>query len=514
MNSKISYIDQIQLILLSILPAALVAGPLISEFIVNVIVIFFIIEILKEKKFYLFKDNLFLYFTLFYFFLILSLLNSDIFSKSALNVFFYFRFFLFAFAVKKLFQRQGTINKYIYYALSITVFIVVIDGYIQFFSGKNILGFPKYRIDRLSGFFNDDLILGSYLLRLMPILLGLTLFFKDRTKIIFYFNLLLILLATLLIFLSGERAAFFLMIILLFIIGILIDLKARIKIFFLAVVLSFITFMLIFNFTIFDRHIVQFKTHVFGYQKQKIVLSEYMPMFKTSLKMFKANSIIGLGPKSYRYHCRDEAYISYYPNKPRIIDNTIITINFGWKEIRSFKIDKYFVQKGDIIDFGDKLFLYHFIEEDKQREFYSNKEGKITEINYRSNELEGKQYVNNDWFAKLKPFKSPKKIKTLADSCNTHPHNIYFQLLAETGIIGFMFVFLLFFYILYIISKHTFNLVFLGKRNFSNLEICLITYFFVILWPIATSGNFFNNWLNIISFYPLGFYLFEKQRND
>ena len=231
MNSKISYIDQIQLILLSILPAALVAGPLISEFIVNVIVIFFIIEILKEKKFYLFKDNLFLYFTLFYFFLILSLLNSDIFSKSALNVFFYFRFFLFAFAVKKLFQRQGTINKYIYYALSITVFIVVIDGYIQFFSGKNILGFPKYRIDRLSGFFNDDLILGSYLLRLMPILLGLTLFFKDRTKIIFYFNLLLILLATLLIFLSGERAAFFLMIILLFIIGILIDIKTRIKIY-------------------------------------------------------------------------------------------------------------------------------------------------------------------------------------------------------------------------------------------------------------------------------------------
>ena len=90
MNVTISYRDQIQLILLSLLPAALVAGPLISEFIVNVIVIFFIIETLKEKKFYLFKDNLFLYFTLFYFFLILSLINSDIFSKSALNVFFLF----------------------------------------------------------------------------------------------------------------------------------------------------------------------------------------------------------------------------------------------------------------------------------------------------------------------------------------------------------------------------------------------------------------------------------------
>ena len=115
MNIKSSYKDQIQIILLSILPAALVTGPLISELIVNLIVIFFIIEILIKKKFHVLKENIFLYFSLFYFFLILSLLNSDIFSKSALNVFSYCRFFLFALAVMVLFQRQQSINKYIYY---------------------------------------------------------------------------------------------------------------------------------------------------------------------------------------------------------------------------------------------------------------------------------------------------------------------------------------------------------------------------------------------------------------
>ena len=533
MNIKVSYRDQIQLILLSILPAALVSGPLISEFIVNIIVIFFIIEILIKKKFYLFKENLFLYFSLFYFFLILSLLNSDIFSESALNVFFYFRFFLFAFAVRALFIRQGSINKYIYYVLSITIFIVVIDGYIQFFSGHNILGFPRYRVDRISGFFNDDLILGSYLLRIIPILLGLTLFFKDKTKITFYFNLLLILSSTLLIFLSGERASFLLMIILIFIIGILIDVKIKIKMFFSAVALSVVACVLILHPIIFDRYVMQLKKHIFfSDHNHKVILMEYMPMFKTCLKIFKANPILGLGPKSYRYYCNDETYTSYYPIRPYVIDNTIMEIDFGWKEQRNFKIVESFVKEGDIIDFGDKLFSYRFLgkrmnimcrnftpmgcntEDNELEVYYSNKEGKIKEINYRKIENAGTQYINKVWFAKIKPLNSPDKIEGFVNSCNTHPHNIYMQLLAETGIIGFMFIFLLFFYILCIISKHTFNLVFFGKRNFSNLEICLLAFFFIILWPITTSGNFFNNWLNIISFYPLGFYLFEKKRND
>ena len=36
------------------------------------------------------------------------------------------------------------------------------------------------------------------------------------------------------------------------------------------------------------------------------------------------------------------------------------------------------------------------------------------------------------------------------------------------------------------------------------------------LWPITTNGNFFNNWLNLISFYLLGFLLhaqFLKKNN-
>ena len=35
----------------------------------------------------------------------------------------------------------------------------------------------------------------------------------------------------------------------------------------------------------------------------------------------------------------------------------------------------------------------------------------------------------------------------------------------------------------------------------------LLSIFFMTLWPFITTGNFFNNWLNIIYFFPIPFYI-------
>ena len=51
----------------------------------------------------------------------------------------------------------------------------------------------------------------------------------------------------------------------------------------------------------------------------------------------------------------------------------------------------------------------------------------------------------------------------------------------------------------------------MGKKpqlyKFKDIELCIITGFFLFLWPITTNGNFFNNWINLISFYPVGILL-------
>ena len=173
-------INNISLFLLILLPAALVAGPFLSEIIINFIAIKFLIENFKSKNNNHFKSYLFIFFIVFYFVQIISLINSEIFSESALNVFFYIRYPLFVFGVAELLEKKKISLKYLYFSITLTIFVVTLDGFKQFFFETNFIGFPKYRIDRISGFFNDDLILGSYLFRFFPILLGLTLFFEKR----------------------------------------------------------------------------------------------------------------------------------------------------------------------------------------------------------------------------------------------------------------------------------------------------------------------------------------------
>ena len=96
-------------------------------------------------------------------------------------------------------------------------------------------------------------------------------------------------------------------------------------------------------------------------------------------------------------------------------------------------------------------------------------------------------------------------------SCSTHPHNTYLQLLSETGFFVTLIIFLIFCYLILKSLKHFYLRIFEKKIIFNDFQIALLSSFLITLWPIAPTGNFFNNWLSIIYFYPVGIFLSTLQ---
>ena len=91
--------------------------------------------------------------------------------------------------------------------------------------------------------------------------------------------------------------------------------------------------------------------------------------------------------------------------------------------------------------------------------------------------------------------------------CSTHPHNFYVQLLVETGVIGFSFLFSAFCYVLYCAYRQLKSIVLKKKRYLTDYQVCLLAGILITVWPFSPNGNFFNNWLAIVYSLPVGFYL-------
>lgn len=90
-----------------------------------------------------------------------------------------------------------------------------------------------------------------------------------------------------------------------------------------------------------------------------------------------------------------------------------------------------------------------------------------------------------------------------------HPHNFHAQVLSETGVFAYLVLFALFMFLFYKLSK----IIFFTKleNSYAEIKFFLLISFFISLIPIP-SGDFFNNWLNIIIYLPVGFYLYYDDK--
>ena len=387
-------------------------GPFLSDLSVSLVTLLFL-YISFKKKLYFYYQNIFS--KVFGIFLILlfivSLLSIDPLISLKKTVV-YFRFWIFALAIWYIFSIKKDLIKYLAISFTLIFSILIFDGFYQFFFRENILGWPMHG-ERLSGLFKDELILGSYLSRLLPIFFAMLVYINFEKKFHLYIIFFIIFIgAETLTFLTGERLAFF------YINFSSIFLILSMKNYKLFRALSILTSIILISFIInlypkssermINQTISQLEISknegLYGFIPKKIFSVEYHNHYRSSLRMFNDNKITGVGPRMFRVLCVEK---------------------------------KYYLWEG----------------------------------------------------------------------CSTHPHNTYIQILAETGLIGFIFFLGIFLFFLFSIFRHFYYKFTNKKIIFNDFQLCLLSAILISIWPFTPTGDFFNNWLNIIYFFPVGFFL-------
>ena len=387
---------KIPTILLSILPISIIIGSSFS--LVNMLLFslcFIFIYFSKNNIKIEDTKSVLLLLTLYLYLVFNSLISLDISSGIYRNLGF-IRFILFFLMINYLFFiNEKSLN--ILKTWSIIFFIVLIDIYIERFTGSNIFGFGKIEIDgisqehgpRVTSFFRNEPIAGAFICGFTFMVLGYILSFLKSSKKLKILGFIFILVCLAGIMLTGERSNGLKALIGLLIFISLIDyvkLKNRLFVF-LGIIAIFI---LLVNFSDYVkyRYIDQFYSKIKTQDDRENFLNNslYFKLYKSGFYVFKNNPWFGVGNKNYR-------------------------------------VETCVAKKKSI----------------------------------------HKEY----W-------------------CQTHPHQIYFEMLSEHGIIGTIIILSIIFYLIFRIIRKI-----IDGRNY--IQVGSMVFLLINFVPVLPSGAFFNN---------------------
>ncbi len=298
------------LYLIGLYPAALIIGTLISEIITIILAILFINECFKNKKFLFFKDPVIYFLFIIWGYLLINLFNSVDFQLSLNRSIFFIRFILIILSIAYFLNKYSKKNYIIFRLWMITILITIIDLYVQFFFGQNLLGFKSPWDARLSGFFDQELKVAHLLIGFF--LPSFAYFFQKNMKNLYL--LFFLLLYFLILILTNERAniirgSFALLIFFMF----LPSLKIKFKVIFLSLLVFIFSSMLFLVSPVKSRFINEIaEMQVNNSLKNYVIFSNYGPHYLSSIEIFKKNRLFGTGIKTFRTECKNISLEKYY----------------------------------------------------------------------------------------------------------------------------------------------------------------------------------------------------------
>jgi O-antigen ligase len=470
------FIFKINKLLIIIFPFLLITGPFLPDLFCTFIGLTYLFYCLKIKNFEEYKNYIIYFFLIIYVYININSFfsfNPIISFQTSLA---YIRIILFIVALSFFFKKYKNLKFYLFNLFCLCLSVLLIDSLLQFFFGYNLIGFPLSDANRISSFFGDKLILGSFLTRLLPFIFALIFLIKLKQKELI--SLILLLIVGLLVLLSGERLSFiYYFFFILFYFFLNFDKKIIFK--YSLVIVIGCGLIYAYKPTVFDR--IFFHSYKQFKETNNIIALSYRHKthFETAYNMFLDNKLLGQGLKSFRYLCDKDKYTvkdkiiregTYFaesdgifnlteePNKYRgdsfivILKDNIIVSKIYYLKYENFFL---FANVGSFVKKGDPL-LYNV------------------------------EYING---------------------CNTHPHNIYLQFLSELGLLGFFLFSIMF---IYILCRLIFFSIKNYKKKLTNIEkskTYILFGIFLSMIPFLPSGNYFGNWLLIVTYFPIGFYL-------
>jgi hypothetical protein len=184
--------------LIILIPAFLISGPFLPDAVCSYIGLFYLIYFIKTKDFSSYKNYYCGYFFLIYLYLnfnsFLSF-NPEISFQTSLV---YFRVILFVCAISYLLKNYKSLKVNFYISCLICLILLMIGSVLEITK-------PSIIHERITSFFGDEEIMGSYVVRILPLIIGLSYMLKIPQRELI--NLATLLISGLLVILSGERTA-------------------------------------------------------------------------------------------------------------------------------------------------------------------------------------------------------------------------------------------------------------------------------------------------------------------
>ena len=316
-SKKLDIVDNFIIILFATLPVAIIVGNFFINFYLFCIFLIFIFNTLKKKDLTWLKNKNFIILLIFYLYLCLNsfinyFINPSFGFDGLIRSLFFIKFLMLFQAIPFLIDKKEILERIFKVWLLIT-FIIIVDIFFEKYNGSNLLGFKSLDETRITSFFYDENVVGTFLFSFGFI--STVFFFQNNLnkKYVIILNLMLVF-VFFSILITGERSAFLKSTLLFFLIFYFIEeRKLFLKKFHLLVITIFLAMSL---FVIFPTVLIkqtEFLDRILKVENpksfsQRFENIKYFAHYDTAIEIFKNNKLNGIGNKNFRFECHNKKY--------------------------------------------------------------------------------------------------------------------------------------------------------------------------------------------------------------